>query len=124
MTEWFWLFYDMSAYLGAFTVIFVMQQTDHDRSCNDAPQWLRQVRRVSFIIIAIILLTTIWSNHSVYAFVAAVESGIIAIVINGVALHKRDWPRRHSGHRSIINASSLPAKIFRKTLRGLENGTK
>lgn len=87
--EWIAPAFDVSAVFGALLVVYVMQKTEHDRINSVAPPWLRMIRRLSFTIMALLLIYSVLQDASRLSLVLLVWSGIGSLLINAVALHLR-----------------------------------
>lgn len=89
--------YDAVAMLGFFLSLYVMQKTEHDRINKVAPHWLAQLRRASFIGMALLLCNSIINDASWVSLVLIVCSGIVALLINAIALALRVPPSSRPG---------------------------
>lgn len=103
MTESWLIAYDVTALIGIGSALYVMQKTEHDRINKVAPDWLQWSRRGSFITMVLLLCNSIISDASWISLVLIVWSGIMALLINGVALALRVPPGNRP--RSHVNLS-------------------
>jgi hypothetical protein len=94
----FWVsVYDVIALIGVGLSLYVMQKTEHDRINKVAPEWLKQVRRGSFIGMALLLCNSIINDAGWFSLVLIVCSGIFALLINAIALMLRVPPNNRYG---------------------------
>jgi hypothetical protein len=88
----FLIVYDIAAFFGVCVIMFVMQKTEHDRINRMAPRPLREIRRIFFVLTALLLLFSIWEEASYSSLLALVLGGLLNFVINAIALHLRTPP--------------------------------
>lgn len=83
---------------GVFVVLIVMTLTEHDAINTNAvaPQWLQWVRRVNLGSLVILLCNAIVEDNSQLSLLLLVWDGVLAMVINAIALAKRR-PTNESG---------------------------
>jgi hypothetical protein len=86
---WITWAYELGAYPGIVFVIATMIYTVHDAINSVAPRWLRWARQISFTVMAVLLVNGLTSDASRLSMVLLFWSGIIAIVINLIALWRR-----------------------------------
>ena len=89
--------YDGIAFFGVLVVMFVMQKTEHDRINRLAPRPLREIRRLFFVVTALLLLFSIWEEASYRSLAILVIGGLLNFVINAIALHLRTPPTDNDG---------------------------
>ena len=86
---WITLAYELGAYPGIVLVIATMIYTVHDVINSVGPRWLRWIRQLSFTVMAVLLVNGLMSDASRLSMVLIFWSGLIAIVINLIALWRR-----------------------------------
>ncbi len=89
--SWLSTVYDLSALIGVFLCVYVMQKVEVDRISRVDPGWLQWIRRLWFIVLALVLCYSIvnetWQPSLPVLFLVMVGVGNLAI--NAIALHLR-----------------------------------
>lgn len=95
MTRWVDVLYIGVAILGIFLCIYVMQKTEHDRINKVDPPLLQWVRRLAFIVVALILCYSIIDQewHRSLPVVLLVAAGDCNLIVNAMALSMRAPPK-------------------------------
>jgi len=88
-TPWITWAYDLGAVPGVFLVISTMIYTVHDEINRVASRWLRWTRQGSFTLMAVLLVNGMMSDASRLSLVLVFWSGILALIINQLALRER-----------------------------------
>jgi hypothetical protein len=117
--------YDGIAFFGVLVVMFVMQKTEHDRINRLAPRPLREIRRLFFVVTALLLLFSIWEEASYRSLAILVIGGLLNFVINAIALHLRTPPTDNDGGfvpRGYAPAGSFGHYISRSDVERLDRG--
>lgn len=107
--SWISATYDVAALIGVALCIYVMQKTEVDRISKVDPAWLRWLRRLWFIVLALVLCESILDEswRPSLPVLLLVMVGVGNLMINAVALHLRSPPdntlmmpiRHHRSHR-------------------------
>jgi hypothetical protein len=118
-SPWVVYTYDMTALIGAFLVVYVMQKTEHDRINKMAPPWLQWVRRMAFVVMAMLLCNSILDAASRVSLMLLVGSGVVSIAINAIALHLRVPPDHWSKTPAKAGFTSTLRQIFVHFRNGL-----
>jgi hypothetical protein len=121
----FLIAYDAIAFFGIAVVMFVMQKTEHDRINKLAPRPLREVRRLFFVVTALLLLFSIWDEASYRSLAILVMGGLLNFVVNGIALHLRTPPSDDGGgfvSRGYAPAGNFGHYISRSDIERLDRG--
>lgn len=89
--SWINIAYDLAALTGVFLCVYVMQKVEVDRISKIDPSWLQWIRRLWFIVLALVLCYSItnesWQPTLPVLFLVMV--GVGNLMINAVALHLR-----------------------------------
>lgn len=106
--SWINIIYDIAALAGVFLCVYVMQKVEVDRISRIDPSWLQWVRRLWFIVLALVLCYSItneeWQPSLPVLFLVMV--GVGNLMINAVALHLRS--PADGGPKLVTRAHGAP----------------
>ena len=125
--NYFLVAFDSVAFFGVVVVMYVMQKTEHDRINRLAPRPLREIRRIFFVLTALLLLFSIWDEASYRSLAVLVCGGLVNFVINAIALALRTPPDNTEGARDEVMTRGYPAMghyISRADVERLDRGQK
>lgn len=92
MTSWINVAYTIVALVVVTLLMYVMQKVEYDRWSKTDAIWLQWLRRLAFVIAALILLySTSATDWELTSLLLISASGAI-LAINAVALHMRSIP--------------------------------
>jgi hypothetical protein len=124
MIKCFLVGYDTVALLGVVVVLFVMQKTEHDKINRLAPKILREMRRLFFVLTALLLLFSIWDEASYRSLVILVAGGLLNFLINAIALQLRTPPDEGPNKEAYSdhNLALMGYRIVKSDIMRLDQG--
>lgn len=114
MTNWINVAYTIVALIVVTLLMYVMQKVEYDRWSKTDAIWLQWIRRLAFVIAALVLLYSTSSTDWELASLLLVSASGAILAINALALHMRSMPGPGLRGRQVsLRPSGLVAKLVR-----------
>lgn len=98
--------YAIVAMFVAGLLVYVMQKVESDRWSKTDPIWLQWIRRLAFVIAAIVLLYSIESEDWQLTSLLLISSSGVILAINAIALALRVPPNNRGKIRPVPHSFS------------------
>lgn len=114
MTSWINATYTIVALIVVTLLMYVMQKVEYDRWSKTDAIWLQWLRRLAFVIAALILLYSTSATDWELASLLLVSASGTILAINALALHMRSLPGPGYRARQVsFRPSGLVARLVR-----------